>query len=157
MADLLTPDDLTPFATIATDKAAQMITDAVAMATLSAPCLADPDNLTAIQLAQAKAVLRGAVLRWNEAGTGAVSTQALGPISMTLDTKQPRRQMFWPSEITDLQKICKGGSDGGAFSVDTAAAGPMLFHSVLCGWSGGACTCGAIAFDADYADDAGFV
>lgn len=156
MADLLTNADLAPFATIDDAKATQMIVDAIAMATLAAPCLADPDSLTPVQLAQAKAVLRGAVLRWNDSGTGAVSTQAMGPFSVSLDTKQPRRQMFWPSELTDLQKICKGGDDGGGvFSIDTAAD-PITFHSVLCGWSGGTCTCGAIAFDNDYTDDYGF-
>jgi hypothetical protein len=154
VADLLTTDDLTPFAAIDSDKAEAMIADAIAMAALSAPCLASVDDLTPMQVAAAKAVLRAAVLRWNDAGTGAISTQAMGPFSVSLDTKQPRRQMFWPSEITDLQKICKGGSDGSAFSIDTAAPSPMLFHSVLCGWAGGVCTCGAIAFDSD---DAGFV
>lgn len=156
MADLLTTADLSPFATIDDDKAAAMITDAVATATIAAPCLADPTTLTPLQLAAAKAVLRSAVLRWDEAGNGAISTQAMGPFSVSLDTKQQRRQMFWPSEIADLQKICKGGSDGGAFSIDTAAASPIRFHEVFFGGrDGGERTYGAIAFDCD--NDAGFV
>lgn len=152
MTDLLTTDDLAPFATIDDTKAQEMINDALGLASLAAPCLATPDNLTPIQAAAAKAILRGAVLRWNESGVGAVATQTMGPMSVMLDTKQPRRSMFWPSEIADLQKVCKGGSDGGAFSVDTAPAHPITFHSVLGGWSGGEFYTGAIGF---YDDDDG--
>lgn len=152
MAVLLTTGDLAPFATIDSDKAAAMIADAIATATIAAPCMATPDTLTAVQLAAAKAVIRGAVLRWNESGNGATQSSAMGPFNMVVDTKQPRRAMFWPSEIADLQKICKGGSDGGAFSIDTAPEQPMLFHAVLCGWAGGGCTCGAIAFECDDVD-----
>lgn len=149
---LLEVVDLTPFATIDEAKAAAMVADAIALAVMAAPCL-DNDDLTPQQIAAAKAILRGAVLRWNDSGSGAVSQQVAGPFQMSVDTKQARRTMFWPSEITELQRICKGGSDGGAFSIDTAAS-PMLFHSVLCGYaSDGACTCGALAFDNDYNDD----
>ena len=158
MAVLLTTADLAPFATIDPAKAQAMIDDAIATATISAPCMGDPDTLTSTQLAAAKAVLRGAVLRWNEAGSGAISTQAMGPFSMAVDTKQPRRQMFWPSEITDLQKICKGGSDGGIFSIDTAPPNPMQFHSVFFGHEeDGPFYVGAIAFDDDDDSDAGFI
>jgi hypothetical protein len=160
MADdpvLIAPADLAPFAIIDSAKAAAMIIDAIAMATLAAPCLADTTKLTPVQLAATKAVLRAAILRWNDAGSGAVQTSTMGPFNMAVDTKQPRRQMFWPSEITDLQKICRDDttSDGGAFSIDTAAP-PVQFHSVLCGFGGGACTCGAIAFDSDDSG-AGFI
>lgn len=149
MLALLETDDLTPFATINPTKAEAMIADAIALATMVAPCL-DTDSLTAGQLAAAKAVLRAAVLRWNDTGTGAVSSQTAGPFAMAVDTRQARRTMFWPSEITELQRICKGGSDGGAFSVDTAAPSPMLFHAVFCSYAGsGWCNCGAIAFDSD--------
>jgi len=152
MAVLLTVDDLAPFAEIAEAKAEAMIADAVALAALVAPCLTDPDldpPLTAEQLAAAKAVLRAAVLRWDETGSGVFSGQTFGPFGTTTDTRTPaRRGRFWPTEIEDLQKICLGDNvdTGGAFSIDTAAP-PMLFHSVLCGWAGGGCTCGADAFD----------
>lgn len=151
---LIATGDLTNFAAIDGGKAQNMIDDAIAMATLSAPCLATPDSLSPIQLLQAKAILRAAILRWNEAGVGAISTQTMGPFSVALDTKQPRRAMFWPSEIADLQKVCKGGSDGGAFSVETAPANPITFHSVLEGFGGGVFTVGAIAFDDDDNSDA---
>lgn len=151
---LITAADLAPFATIDDDKANAMITDAVGLASLAAPCLADTSTMSVVQLAAAKAILRSALLRWNESGVGAVSTQTMGPFSVALDTKQPRRAMFWPSEIADLQKVCRGTSDGGAFCVDTAPPNPITFHSVLEGFGGGVFTVGAIAFDDDDDDDA---
>lgn len=129
---LIGVDDLAPFAEIETEKAEAMIADAIAAATLNAPCLADEASLTDQQKAAAKALLRAAVLRWNDAGTGAVTQQTAGPYQQSIDTR--RRNMFWPSEITDLQKICASG--GGAFSIDTAPA-PMLIRSrsaELCGF-----------------------
>lgn len=132
--DLLTVDDLTPFATIDGDKAAAMVADAVALATQFAPCLAG--DVTDAQVAAAKAVLRAAVLRWNDTGTGAVTSQTAGPYGQTIDTRQPRRTLFWPSEITALQRICQGTDDGSAFSIDTAAC-PQLVRETYGMWHGG--------------------
>lgn len=147
--DLIEVDDLAPFASIDEAKAEAMIEDATAMAFMAAPCLAG-DDLTPQQLAAAKAILRGAILRWNDIGTGGVAAQTAGPYSMSIDTRQVRRSMFWPSEITELQNICKGITEKtGAFNIDTAPTSPMLFHATFCGWAGGWCTCGAIAFDSD--------
>lgn len=147
---LLEVDDLTPFATIADEKAEAMVASAIARAILLAPCLEDEDELTENQIEAARSVLRDAVLRWAEAGSGAVASQAWGSYSQTLDTRQTRRALFWPSEIKDLQLICKGGEDsGGVFAIDTAAP-PMQFRNVLgTGVSG---TVGAIAFDSDDPD-----
>lgn len=144
--ELLDVGDLAPFATIETTMAQQMVDDAVALATLSAPCLAGSD-LTPLQVAQAKAVLRSAVLRWHETGSGAVSQQTVGPFGQSIDTRQTRRTMFWPSEISALQNICKAGREGGAFSVDTAA-NAMQMHGVLGYGSGG----GLYGFDIPPAD-----
>lgn len=148
---LLETDDLIPFATIDDAKAEAMVADAIAMASMTAPCLADTTTLSDIQIAASKAILRAAVLRWNESGgSGGLASETAGPFSISLDTRNLRRPLFWPSEITALQKICKGGSDGGAFNIDTAAPSPMLFHSVLCSSSStGWCNCGALAFDSD--------
>jgi hypothetical protein len=131
--DLLTVDDLTPFATIDDDKAEAMIADAIALATQFAPCLTS-DEVTDAQLAAAKAVLRAAVLRWNDTGTGAVTSQTAGPYGQTVDTRQPRRTLFWPSEITALQRICQGADDGSAFAVDTAAAPQVVQPTSFGGW-----------------------
>lgn len=149
---LLEVNDLTPFATIQPDKAAAMVADAIALAMMVAPCLTAPlDTLSAEQVAATRAVLRAAVLRWHETGSGAVSSETAGPFSQAVDTRQSRRTMFWPSEIAALQRICKSARAGGAFNVDTAAPSPMLFHATFCSYSGsGWCNCGAIAFDNDW-------
>jgi hypothetical protein len=127
----LTPFDLAPFAVISEDKAFAMIEDALAIAARVAPCITLPDFPYA---AAAKAILRGAVLRWNEAGTGALSAESAGPFSGTVDTRQPRRNMFWPSEITQLQDMCKGDEASGAFAIDTA---PIVEFPVSAGWIDG--------------------
>lgn len=143
MASFLEVDGLTAFASIDPEKAAMMIADATAMAVLAAPCL-DVGPLTANQLDAVRAILRGAVLRWNEAGTGAMSGQTAGPFGVTLDTRQQRRAMFFPSEITLLQAVC-GASTSGAFSVDTLP-NPGVFHADICSINFGAtyCSCGAV-------------
>lgn len=148
MVEFLTADDLAPFADIDAAKAAEMIADAVAIATRAAPCLSeDPSPLTDADLAAVKAILRGAVLRWNDAGTGAVQSQAAGPFSQTLDTRQHRRSMFWPSEITQLQDLCGAArTAGGAFSIDTTPANLLPAHADICALNFGAlyCSCGAV-------------
>lgn len=116
MGTFLTPVDLMPFAEINSEKAHAMIDDAEAMAVLVAPCItaAGFAHTTAV-----KAILRGAILRWNDAGTGALQAQTAGPFGQTLDTRQERRGMFWPSEIQQLQSLC-AGAEGGTYSVSMA-------------------------------------
>ena len=97
---LLTPADLTHFATIPRAKAAAMIEDALGMAAVVAPCI------TAGGFAHrraAKAVLRGAILRWHEAGTGAVVSQTTAVTRRRSTTGQPRKAMFFPSEIDQFR------------------------------------------------------
>ena len=135
----LTPDDLAPFAVIPTAKAAAMIEDAEAQATLVAPCIAG--ELDAAKMAAVKAILRRAILRWEDAGSGALSSSQMGPYSQSVDTRQPQRGMFWPSEIEQLQGIC--ATSNGAFAVDTLGAGSI--HTPWCSLMFGAsyCDCGA--------------
>lgn len=98
---------------------------------------------TADLLAEARLILIGAVHRWTQAGTGAVQTQSAGPYSVTTDTRQRTGYNLWPSEITQLQDLCKTGGTPGAFSVDTA---PSLCgtHLLWCAVNFGAtyCSCG---------------
>lgn len=136
----VTVDDLAPFAEIDGQKAEAMITDALALAARVAPCILDeefeyPDA--------AKAIIRGAILRWHEAGTGAFTQSTTGPFSATMDTRQTRRGMFWPSEIGDLQKLCQSSGSSGAFAVDTV--GGSAVHDEACSLNFGAtyCSCGA--------------
>ena len=114
---LITVDDLTPFADIPQAKAEAMIADALAMASRVAPCINDTDFAYPDA---AKAILRGAILRWHEAGTGAFQQQTAGPFGVQVDTRQQRRGMFWPSEINDLQALCE---QNGGTSYTTSLAG----------------------------------
>lgn len=138
--------DLAAFAEIDVAKAAAMIDDATATAVLAAPCLSNETTLTPAQIAAVKAVLRGAVLRWNDAGSGVLTQQGAGPFQQSIDTRQARRGMFWPSEISQLQAICKGEETSGAFAIDTAVSMQGLVHADTCALNFGAvyCSCGAV-------------
>lgn len=121
-----------------------MVDGANAKAARVAPCLAAADpGPSAGQLDEAALILIGAVTRWSQAGAGAVQQQTAGPYSMSVDTRQRTGFNLWPSEIADLQAICKNASDSkGAYSVDTVACG--TYHSQFCSlYFGGVCSCGA--------------
>lgn len=98
-------------------------------------------------LSEAKLILAGAIQRWSEAGSGAVSTKSsmTGPYmaTETIDTKVRTGFNFWPSEISQLQELCKGGGTGAAFTVDTAP-GLGGQHLLWCSLNFGAtyCSCG---------------
>lgn len=141
---LVTLDDLTPFASIDTAKANAMIEDAIAQALTVAPCLTSTD-LTYVQQIAVRGILRTAILRWDEAGTGAKVTrsQSSGGLftqSETLDTTQERRGVFWPSEIRALQAICK--TKPRPYTIDMG--GVTTPHTPWCARNFGAnyCDCG---------------
>lgn len=123
-----------------------MIADAEALALLAAPCLAAPDvddPLTDDQVAAVRAILRGAIMRWSDVGTGVRQTESAGTLSQTTDTTQSRRGMFWPSEITSLQSICVDGQAGKVFGVDIVSFDGV--HADACSINLGTtyCSCGA--------------
>lgn len=127
MGTYLQPADLTAFADIPEARASEMIADAEAWAIVAAPCLATAEfQADMVMSAAARAVLRQAVLRWHEAGTGAVTQQAAGPFQQSVDTRQARKGMFWPSEISQLRDLCAtftgASTSGKAFSIDTTPA-----------------------------------
>lgn len=140
----LTPDDLAPFAEIAPAKATEMIADAVALAARVAPCILTEDFEHA---AAAKAIIRGAILRWNEVGAGGYVQQqeTTGPFSQAVSVSTQRKGMFWPSEINDLQQLCLESGAGGIFSYDTVPDGTYT-HAEICALNFGAdyCSCGAV-------------
>lgn len=153
----ITSTDLEPFAVIAEAKADAMIADAESMAILTAPCLpgltAEPEGetpeaeaLRLAKLAAVKAILRGAILRWEDAGSGALQTQQeqTGPFGVqTTVAPQVRKSMFWPSELEQLQGICSSGEKGSAFILDTAPS-DLGAHLPWCALVLGAtyCSCG---------------
>lgn len=128
MLSIITPEDLEPFAEIDAPKAQAMIDDALADASRVAPCITS-DDLTPEKVAQFKAVLRTAILRWNEAGSGALQQQVAGSFSITTDTRQAPRGRFWPSELDALREICRpDGAHGRAFEVDTMPADAGVYE-----------------------------
>lgn len=149
MANLLQPSDLEPFADIDQAKAMAMIEDAEATAATVAPCILEDAFLEdATRRAYIKAVIRGAVLRWNEAGSGAYQAQTSGPYGVTMDTRQQRRGMLFPSEIEQLQDACKrfrGMGEAKAYSVDMLGPGRFGAHSDACdlAFGGLRCSCGS--------------
>lgn len=122
MGTFLYPSDLEPFANIESFKAEAMIEDAEAMAVLAAPCINDTGFAHG---AAVKAILRGAILRWNDSGSGALQSQQTGPFGMAIDTRQERRGMFWPSEIASLRGLCANAS-AGVYSVSIAGPDPVV-------------------------------
>lgn len=131
-----------------------MVDDVVAQAKNAAPCLKSLDlEVDADEVAFVRSVMRGALRRFAEAGSGALQqhTQtALGfSETQTFDTRQQRRRLLWPSEVADLQRFCAERANtpvtGSAFTVAMGSGGSVT-HSRWCGlvFSGAAyCSCGA--------------
>ena len=143
MAEIIFASDLPE--DVASHAMAELWVDgANARASRVAPCLASTDPPPSDdQLAEARLVLIGAVTRWAQAGSGAFQSQTAGPFGVTMDTRQRGGFNLWPSEITQLQDICKDGSKSSAFSVDTVSCGGL--HSPICSvYFGGDCSCGAV-------------
>lgn len=108
-------DDLIPFRPNLDEAQAEiMIVDALALAAQAAPCILDDDF--AYEDA-AKAVIRNAILRWADAGTGTVTQLVAGPQQVTF-TPEARRNLFWPSEINQLAALCQSGVGRRAYTVD---------------------------------------
>lgn len=118
------------------------VNGANARASRVAPCLAGTNPPpTPDQLAEAKLILIGAVIRWSQAGAGAMQSQIMGPFGVTFDTRQRGGFNLWPSEITQLQDICKNGTESKAYSVDTVSC--SNYHAQICSiYFGGPCSCG---------------
>jgi hypothetical protein len=120
VAEIITVQDL-PDALQSAEMVDVMVAGANAQASRVAPCLADTVTVpTQDQLAEAMLVLVGAVKRWTESGAGAFQQQTAGPFGVTVDTRQRTGYRLWPSEIAQLQEICRALSEGKAFEVDTA-------------------------------------
>lgn len=142
----LVASDIEPFAKVEAAKLAAMIEDVLALAASVAPCIVE--DAFAHDKA-ARAILRGAVLRWHAADSGAITQQAAGPYSQTIDSTTRKSGLLWPSEIAALQDLCRNatGDGGGAFVVDTLGTGSSVQHADICSiWlaPSGGCSCGAI-------------
>ena len=151
MGTFVSPVDLDAFASVDVAKATEMIGDAEAQATLAAPCIitlhtepvgetADALALRLAKIAAVRSIIRGAVLRWNDAGSGATVQTQVGPFGQTI-SQAPRRGVFYPSEIGQLQDICKSAAK--SFAVDVVAT--VDTHAPTCDLmlGGSSCSCGA--------------
>ena len=108
-----------------------------------APCLVSSTPApTEEQLDEAKLILLGAIQRWAEAGAGALQQQTAGPFSMTVDTRQRGGYKLWPSDISQLQDICKDITAGKAYSIDITpvSSAPVPWCSLNLGAT--YCSCG---------------
>lgn len=151
MPTLIVEKDLEPFITVDPVKLAAMIEDVTARAISAAPCLATATDEQV--LASAKSILRQAIIRWHDTDTGVVTTNTAGTYSQTstplkaiADPIVRRSGLLWPSEINDLQGLCKQASGGGgAYAVD-ALPGREIVHADICSLRFDptrGCSCGA--------------
>lgn len=120
MAAPLTHTDLAPFCPGLTEaKAAAMIDDVWATAQLEAPCITSTDfTADPLKMAALKAILRQSLIRWNDAGSGAVGQTTAGPFSQTISTPA-RVAAFTDREKADLRRLCTGTSPGSPFTIST--------------------------------------
>lgn len=144
---LITAADLDPFGLPDDAKTAAMIADAQAQAVIVAPCLKATD-LDPEKAAGALAILRAAIVRWSEAGSGAkVTTQRTAGVfseSETLDNTRQRKGVFWPSEITALQALCRTKPTGKPYTIEMVGVS-VVAHRPWCDvmFGGLSCSCGA--------------
>ncbi|MDN5725163.1 MAG: hypothetical protein L0G99_04415 [Propionibacteriales bacterium] len=132
MSNLVTVEDLREVREIETARAEALIADAEALAVLVAPCLESDDFP---HTAAAKAILRQAVLRRDDAGSGALQSQSVGPWSQTLDTRASSKILTADDERR-LKALCPATGSGRARSIDTAPRqGPQ--HPLLGAWVNG--------------------
>lgn len=122
MATIITPEDLPSLSSH--ELIDVMVAGANAKASRVAPCLASTSPAPSQDLIdEARLILVGAVKRWAESSSGALSTQTAGPFSVGLDTRQRTGYNLWPSEIQALQSLCSTAKSGRAYMVDTAPEG----------------------------------
>ncbi len=142
MAEIISAYDL-PIDVAGNAMSTAWIDGANARASRVAPCLVASDPAPTLdQLAEARLILIGAIMRWSQVGTGALQSQSAGPFAATFDTRQRGGFNLWPSEIAQLQDICKNGAESAAYGIDTVSTGG--FHSPICSiYFGGECSCGA--------------
>ncbi|MBV7302930.1 hypothetical protein [Corynebacterium sp. TAE3-ERU2] len=121
MAVKLTADDLLRWdSSLTKEQAEELVEEGLAMAASIAPCIMDDDFAFA---QAAKAIIRSACLRWAASGSGGISSEQkmAGPYqTLTSYQSSSRRSLFYPSEITALEKLCKDNTSQ-AFAFDTIA------------------------------------
>ena len=142
----ISPEDLKPYRPdIPPDQAQAMIDDAMAYAAFIAPCILDPRFEYE---AAAEAIIKQAIIRWYDAGTGSVTSQTAGPFAVQIDTTVRRNGFFTDKEEEQLKAMCGGagnGSAGTAWGYDTVPTGTIQTHAEICckTFNEPHCSCGA--------------
>lgn len=110
-----------------------------------APCLADDKDPSPELLAEAKLILLSAFQRFADAGAGALTQMGAGSFQVSTDTRQRSGYNLWPSEIADLQELCKESRAGKAFNIDVTPKAVAGSHRPWCALAFGApyCSCGS--------------
>ena len=140
----ITPDDLKPYRPdIPPDQAQAMIDDAMAYAAFIAPCILDPRFEYE---AAAEAIIKQAIVRWYDAGTGSITSQTAGPFAVQIDTTVRRNGFFTDKEEDQLKAMCSNGasSGGGAWNYDTLPPAGQQHAEICCKtFDEPHCSCGA--------------
>jgi hypothetical protein len=140
----ITPEDLKPYRPdIPPDQAQAMIDDAMAYAAFIAPCILDPRFEYE---AAAEAIIKQAICRWYDAGTGSITSQTAGPFAIQVDTTVRRNGFFTDKEEDQLKAMCNvgGSSGGGAWNYDTVPAASACHAEICCKtFNEPHCSCGA--------------
>lgn len=146
-------DDLLPFIPEMDElKAELMIEDAIALAGLYAPCIVSGEDLSEARAAAAKSIIRRAIIRLEDAGSGALSSTQVsaGPFqqSDSFDTRSLGMNLFTRVEADQLRKLCDNPAARG-FSVDMTPDGGgvgQTRHSPECSYwfDPQYCSCGAV-------------
>jgi hypothetical protein len=115
----LGPEDFTALVEVEADRLAILIEDAEVFAVMAAPPLAVPSALTEQQRAQARTILRRAVVRESDSGTGAKVQEVAGPYSYSVDTRTAGRVSFLTDEEEDaLRGVVGIVKSTQAFNID---------------------------------------
>lgn len=132
---------------LAEDMADAMITSVWARCTKVAPCLKEmewsetesDEEYENTQLV--KTIVRAAVLRWSDSGSGIVTQRIAGDYQETLSGVSGGG-LLRPDEIRDLQQLCATSSTQAAVTVPTWPDGPYVTqHAAWCDVSFGGLTC----------------
>ncbi|MCF8606024.1 hypothetical protein L5I01_21975 [Gordonia sp. HY442] len=122
-------------------QAEDMISTAWARAGQAAPCLRDnATELGAADLEIVKDVMRSAILRWAERGSGAVVQRTAGEYGETLARIDDSGNLFRPQEIRDLRSVCgnvrKRGRASTISTIPTPTTVVPTVHPFLTGTEG---------------------
>lgn len=112
----LTPADLQMFVQVSDDMANELIDTTLARVRRKYPCLFDI-ALSEDDAQTARGIIRDAILRRIDTGSGGVQSEGKGPFTTTYLPPDKRHGLFTEADVTELTAICAGQQE---------AAGPAV-------------------------------